>query len=69
MIGSPLRAAWRTAIVVVITLPLMIVQALLLALGAGLARALPLRYHRWCCRIFGLRVVARGKIAARGPTL
>jgi lyso-ornithine lipid O-acyltransferase len=69
MIASPVRAAWRSALVLALTLPLMPVQALALALGSKLARRLPQTYHKMCCRLFGLRVVTRGRISPTRPTL
>jgi 1-acyl-sn-glycerol-3-phosphate acyltransferase len=63
------RAATRLLRYAAATLPLMPLQALLLALGAPLARRLPRWYHRRCCAILGLEVVAHGSVSRAGPTL
>jgi 1-acyl-sn-glycerol-3-phosphate acyltransferase len=63
------RAAARLLRYAAATLPLMPLQALLLALRTPLARRLPRWYHRRCCAILGLEVVAHGAPAGTGPTL
>jgi 1-acyl-sn-glycerol-3-phosphate acyltransferase len=63
------RAAARLLRYAVATLPLMPLQALLLALGASLARRLPRWYHRRCCAILGLELRVRGAPAEGQPTL
>lgn len=69
MIGSPLRAAWRTAACLAVTLPLMPVQAAAVTFGLQLARTLPRRYHRLCCRLFGIKIETRGAVSPKRPTL
>ena len=51
------------------TLPLMGVQAVLLALRSPLAAELPRLYHRMCCRILGFRIAAKGAPCDNRPTL
>jgi 1-acyl-sn-glycerol-3-phosphate acyltransferase len=67
-LGSALRAGWTLLAYLALTLPLMPVQALFVALRSPLAVRLPLLYHRWCCRIFGIRVSVAGTLH-RGVTL
>ena len=52
-----------------LTVPLMPVQALLLALRSPLARRLPYHYHRIACRILGIEVERLGVISSARPTL
>lgn len=59
----------RTILYLAVTLPLMPVQAVLLALKSPLARRLPVAYHRLICRILGVRLVCRGAPSAARPTL
>ncbi len=66
---SRLRAALRLAAYAALTLPLMPVQALLVAAGAPAARTLPRWYHRRCCAILGLELRVRGAPAEGQPTL
>jgi 1-acyl-sn-glycerol-3-phosphate acyltransferase len=61
-LGSNLRAAWTLFAYLALTLPLMPLQALFVALKSPLAVALPLAYHRWCCRIFGIRLTIEGRV-------
>jgi lyso-ornithine lipid O-acyltransferase len=68
MSGFALRLT-RLSLYLAWTLPLMAVQALLLALGSPLAKRLPMLYHRVCCRLFGFRLEFRGRISDRHPTL
>jgi 1-acyl-sn-glycerol-3-phosphate acyltransferase len=64
----PLRLV-RLSFYLLLTLPLMPVQALLVARGSGWARRLPRLYHRWSSRILGFRVSVQGERSARRPTL
>jgi 1-acyl-sn-glycerol-3-phosphate acyltransferase len=59
----------RLSLYLLLTLPLMPVQALFVALGSRGAVGLPLFYHRLCCRIFGFRLELRGRRSDRHPTL
>lgn len=68
MNSSMLRIA-RLALYFVWTLSLMPVQWAGLALGCRWVRTLPAFYHRWCCRLLGLRVRRIGKPTADRPVL
>lgn len=67
--GSPLRSFVRIAAYLALTICLIPVQAVAVWFGLALARGLPLAYHRWCCRLFGLRVICHGTRAEDGPVL
>jgi 1-acyl-sn-glycerol-3-phosphate acyltransferase len=69
MVSSRVRAAARLVIYLLLTVPLMPVQALFVGLGLSWAYTLPRLYHRLCCRIFGVDLVIEGTIAAVRPTL
>lgn len=64
--GSPLRAAFRLALYLGLTLALIPVQAVAVALKSRLAERLPVFYHRLCWRVLGLRVECRGTMSATG---
>jgi lyso-ornithine lipid O-acyltransferase len=68
MTGLVLRAV-RIAAYIALTLPLMVVQAVLLALKNEAARRLPQFYHRRCCRILGIRLMESGEQSRHRPTL
>ena len=68
MIGFLLRLG-RVIAYVALTLPLIPVQAILLALRSRRARRLPVAYHRWCCFILGITIERHGQPAAQRPTL
>lgn len=63
------RSVARLVGYLLVTLPLMPVQALLLALHAPLARRLPHLYHRLVCRILGIELEIHGTISPARPTL
>ena len=67
--SSASRAIARLLAYLTLTLPLMPVQAALLAVGSPLARQLPRVYHRLVCRILGIEVEIRGAISTDQPTL
>jgi len=69
MVSSAPRAVLRLLLYLALTLPLMPVQALLLAMRSPFSRRLPHLYHRLCCRIFGLDVQVVGTISPTRPTL
>lgn len=69
MVSSPVRATVRLVAYLLLTVPLMPVQALFVALGSSWASRLPLLYHRLCCRIFGIELVVEGEVATARPTL
>lgn len=66
--GGFLRRLCRIAAYLGLTLPLMPVQAVLVACNSPLAARLPVFYHGLCCRILGFRVKRYGTPAPR-PTL
>jgi 1-acyl-sn-glycerol-3-phosphate acyltransferase len=51
------------------TLAVIPVQCLALAFGSRLRTAIPLWYHRRCCRLLGIRVERRGRPSAQHPVL
>lgn len=63
------RALFRFVTYLLVTLPLMPVQALLLLVGSPIARRLPHRYHRAVCRILGIELDVHGVISSARPTL
>lgn len=66
--GGFLRRLGRLMAYLGLTLPLMPVQAALVACRSPLAARLPVFYHGLCCRILGFRLERHGDPAAR-PTL
>lgn len=66
---SSLVAGLAVALWLVWTLILLPVQVVAVGLGLGLARQLPVLYHRGVCRLFGLDVRQIGTISAARPTL
>jgi lyso-ornithine lipid O-acyltransferase len=67
--GALLLRVVRLSFYLLLTLPLMPVQALLVAGGSAWARRLPRLYHHWSCRILGFRVAVQGERSAQRPTL
>jgi 1-acyl-sn-glycerol-3-phosphate acyltransferase len=67
--GSTTLRLWRLALYLTWTLPLMPVQALGLLLRQPWVSTFPRFYHRWCCRILGLRVRRIGQPSALRPVL
>ena len=67
--GALLRRLARLSFYLLLTLPLMPIQALLVASDSAWARRLPRLYHRWSCRIMGFRVTVLGEPSAQRPTL
>ena len=68
-LGSPTLRLRRLAVYLAWTVLLMPVQALGLALRQPWTATLPRFYHRWCCRILGLRVRRIGRPTAERPVL
>ncbi len=68
-LGSPLRGAVRLFAFLALTFATMPVQAAALALGGRAAERIPIRYHRWCCRIFGFKIERHGEPSGERPTL
>src|SRR5437764_4698993 len=67
--GSTTLRLWRLAIYFAFTLLLMPVQAVGLMLRQSWVVTFPRFYHRWCCRILGLRVRRIGHPTATRPVL
>src|SRR5438094_6465579 len=67
--GSPALRVWRLAIYLTFTLVLMPVQAFGLAFRRPWTASFPRFYHRWCCRILGLRVRRIGQPTSGRPVL
>lgn len=68
MPGLMLRLGRITAYIG-LTLPLMPVQAVLVAANSRWARRLPVFYHKLCCRIMGFHIEQHGMRSAQRPTL
>ena len=66
--GTVLRVL-RALAYFALTLPLMPLQALLVAFGGDWADRFPVFYHRQVCRILGIRVVRGGVPSTSRPTL
>ena len=64
-----LRASVLLAVFLAITLPLMLVQYVLVQLGSPRARTLPHFYHKLVCRVFGIRVHLSGSVDPSKPAL
>ncbi|HKJ63548.1 MAG TPA: lysophospholipid acyltransferase family protein [Hyphomicrobiales bacterium] len=66
-------AVFRASIILffflLLTLPLMPIQALLIALRVDAARYVPHWYHKLVCRLMGVRVHLSGATVADGPML
>src|SRR5690242_12673717 len=67
--AAALRRLVRLSLYLLLTLPLMPMQALLLAIGGAWRQRLPRLYHRWACHILGFRVAIAGEPSALRPTL
>ena len=66
---SPGRAILRIAVYLALTVSLIPVQAAALLVSRPVSVRLPLVYHRWCCRIFGIAVRVHGARSRDRPTL
>jgi len=66
---ATLRAAFITAIFVSVSLLLMPVQWLGVTLRAGWRRSLPHAYHRFICRLMGMRITVLGTPVVGGVLL
>jgi 1-acyl-sn-glycerol-3-phosphate acyltransferase len=67
--GSRLRAAWRSAILVLFTVILALVQSALYVLKLPAARRFPMHWHRLCRHAAGLGVRRFGIPETRAPVL
>ncbi|MGE5268416.1 MAG: lysophospholipid acyltransferase family protein [Thiohalocapsa sp.] len=68
-LGSPALRVRRLAVYLAWTILLMPVQALGLLLDRSWTATLPRFYHRWCCRILGLKVRRIGRPTRARPVL
>ncbi|MGH6990139.1 MAG: lysophospholipid acyltransferase family protein, partial [Stellaceae bacterium] len=68
MIAQCLRLV-RIALYLGLTAPLMPVQGIAVLLDLKLARTLPRWYHRWSCRVLGIRPTIDGKPVEASPAL
>lgn len=64
-----LRAGAILTVFLAVTVPLMVVQALLLAVGGRAALRLPHLYHGFICRLLGLRINLTGVVDPTQPAL
>jgi 1-acyl-sn-glycerol-3-phosphate acyltransferase len=64
-----LRAFVLLAAFFAVTLPLMLVQYVLIKLGLSQAKTLPQFYHKLLCRVLGIRVHVTGRLEADKPVL
>lgn len=64
-----LRASTILSLFMLLTIPLMPIQALLIATGLPLKRYLPYWYHNVVCKLIGVRVHLSGAPIAPGPVL
>lgn len=67
--GSTARAIGRLVLYLCVTLPLMPVQAVLVACRSRFAARLPKAYHALCCRLMGIQIDVRGDVSNVHPTL
>jgi 1-acyl-sn-glycerol-3-phosphate acyltransferase len=66
---ASIRASLLLAVFLAVTLPLMLVQYVLIKLGSPRAKRLPHFYHKLVCRILGLRLHVTGRIDRTKPVL
>jgi 1-acyl-sn-glycerol-3-phosphate acyltransferase len=66
---SGLRAGVLLAAFMSVTLPLMLVQYVLVSLGLKQAKTLPHAYHKFVCRLLGIRVHISGVLDSNHPVL
>ncbi len=66
---ASLRASSLLAVFLGLTLPLMVVQYILLLFKLPQARTLPHAYHKRVCRVLGIRVHINGGIGSGKPAL
>jgi len=68
-VGSPVRAARRTAGLAIATVLMVPIQCLLHILRLPAARRFPMWWHRFCCRATGMRLRITGTPETNGPVL
>ncbi len=66
---SLLRAAWRAAIIVPVIIVGMPAQWAAVRLGLPMARSMPMGFHRFVCRVLGIRITVIGTPPQRAPVL
>lgn len=66
---SWLRPWWALILFTALTLPLMPLQQLFIWVWPRMSRTLPVHYHRFVCRILGIRVDVIGEPPRQGPLL
>jgi 1-acyl-sn-glycerol-3-phosphate acyltransferase len=64
-----LRGLFILTIFLAVTLPLMAVQYALLAFGMKQAKTLPHAYHKFVCRLLGIRLHVKGEMVESRPVL
>ncbi len=67
--GSTSRRVWRLALYLCWTVLLIPIQVIGLLLRRSWVTTFPCFYHRWCCRILGLKVRRIGRPATMRPVL
>lgn len=68
-LGSPYRSGWRLASYLCLAAAIAIVLVPSLALKIGLAKVVPMIYHRACCWLLDIHIEIRGTMSAAKPTL
>jgi lyso-ornithine lipid O-acyltransferase len=66
---AAIRASIIFGLFLLLTLPLMPIQALFIASGTSMRRRLPSWYHRWVCRLLQVRVHLSGEPPVEGAAL
>jgi lyso-ornithine lipid O-acyltransferase len=68
-LNGHIAGALRAVLFVLITLPLMPLQAIFIVLWPPMARVFPHYYHKVLARVLGFRSVVHGKLPVAGPCL
>lgn len=63
------RAVAILATLALATPPAMLLQAILLAVGAPASRRFPVVFHRFVCRVLGVRIAVHGRLSDERPLL
>ena len=64
-----IRALFIICVLVVVTAPLMLLQLVFVLTGSRAAKSLPVWWHRFVCRLVGVRVGVEGALADERPLL
>lgn len=67
--SSPIRAALRLAVYMILTIVLLPIQILAVLSCTRLTKHTPIIYHRICARIFGFQIRTHGRLSQTHPTL